>query len=152
MTLFWYTMGSQKVPEIMVLHCNGRTYDSAYLITFNIGPCVHTYLLHRSCRSWKHQRKASFGIFLSSTLAFDSMTSTVAKRVPLGPISRVGNSQKSLGARSGEYGGWVMTGTAAQQAMCGSVRYCDAVTIVPAWHLSRRFLRTATRNLCRTCT
>jgi len=29
----------------------------------------------------------------------------VAKRVPLRPILRVGNSQKSLGARCGEYGG-----------------------------------------------
>jgi len=34
----------------------------------------------------------------------------VVKRVPLRPIFRVGNNQKSLGARSGEYGGWVMTG------------------------------------------
>ena len=38
------------------------------------------------------------------------MSSMVAKRVPLRPIFRVGNSQKSLGARSGEYGGWEMTG------------------------------------------
>jgi hypothetical protein len=51
-----------------------------------------------------------------------------AKRVPLRPIFRVGNSQKPLGARSGKYGGWVMT----QQAMCGSVRYRDAETTVPA--------------------
>ena len=34
----------------------------------------------------------------------------VAKRAPLRPIFRVGNSQKSLGARSGEYDGWVMKG------------------------------------------
>jgi len=33
------------------------------------------------------------------------MSSMVAKRVPLRPIFRVGNSQKSLGARSEEYGG-----------------------------------------------
>ena len=38
------------------------------------------------------------------------MPSMVAKRVPLRPIFRVGNSRKSLGARSGEYGGWVMIG------------------------------------------
>jgi len=38
------------------------------------------------------------------------MSSMAAKRVPFRPIFRVGNSQKSLGARSGEYGGWVMTG------------------------------------------
>jgi len=38
------------------------------------------------------------------------MFSMVAKDVPLRPTFRVGNSQTSLGARSGEYGGWVMTG------------------------------------------
>ena len=41
-------------------------------------------------------------------MAFDLMSSMVAKRVHLKHIFRVGNSQKSLGARSGEYGGWVM--------------------------------------------
>jgi hypothetical protein len=76
----------------------------------------------------------------------------VAKRATLRPSFRVGNSQKSLGARSGEYGGWLMTGTAAQQTMCGSVRYRDAETTVPACHLSRRFLRTASRNLFKICT
>ena len=39
-----------------------------------------------------------------------SMCSMVTKRVPLRPIFRLGNSQKSLGARSGDYGRWVMTG------------------------------------------
>ena len=38
------------------------------------------------------------------------MSSMVVKRVPLRPIFRIGKSQKSLGARSGDYGGWVMTG------------------------------------------
>jgi hypothetical protein len=37
---------------------------------------------------------------------------------PLETHFRVGNSQKSLGTRSGECGGWVMT----QQVMCGSVQ------------------------------
>jgi hypothetical protein len=32
-------------------------------------------------------------------------------------------------------------GIVAQQAMCGSVRYRDAETTVPACHLSRSFLR-----------
>jgi hypothetical protein len=32
------TMGSQKVPGIVVLHCNGRSYGSDYVITFKIGP------------------------------------------------------------------------------------------------------------------
>jgi hypothetical protein len=48
----------------------------------------------------------------------------------LRPIFRAGNSQTSLGARSGECGGWVMT----QQAVCGSVSHRDAETTVPACH------------------
>jgi hypothetical protein len=56
------------------------------------------------------------------------MSSTVAKHVPFGTILRAGNSQESLGARSEEYGGWVMT----QEAMCGSARYCEAEATVPA--------------------
>ena len=75
---------------------------------------THTHLPHRSCHCWKHRRKASFGIFRSSAVAFDMMSSMVAKRVPLRPIFRVGNSQKSIGTRSGEYGGWVMTGGSVQ--------------------------------------
>jgi hypothetical protein len=55
----------------------------------------------------------------------------------LGNVSPSGRQQET--ARSGEYGDWVIT----QQAMCGSVRYRDAETTVPACHLSR---------LCKTCT
>jgi hypothetical protein len=36
---------------------------------------------------------------------------------------------------------WVMTGIAAQQAMCGSVHYRDPETTVPACDLAPRFLR-----------
>ena len=37
------TRGSQKVPGMVVLHCNGRTYGNAYLITFKVGPLrTHT--------------------------------------------------------------------------------------------------------------
>ena len=109
--------GSQEVPGNVVLQCNGKTYDNPYLITFKVGPLyararthTHTHLLHRSCHCWKYRRKAFFGgIFRSSAVAFDLMSSVVAKRAPLRPIFRVGISQKSLGARSGEFGGWVMT-------------------------------------------
>jgi hypothetical protein len=57
----------------------------------------------------------------------------IPKLVPLRPIFGVRNSQKALGVRSGEHGGWVMT----QQAMCGLVRYRDAATTVPACHVYR---------------
>jgi hypothetical protein len=41
-------------------------------------------------------------------------------------------------------------GIAAQQVTCGSVCYHDKDTTVPACHLSRRFLQTASRGLCKT--
>jgi hypothetical protein len=50
--------------------------------------------------------------------AFDFMFSMVAKNFLLRPIFRVGNSQKSLGARSGEYGGWMMTGMFFSERNC----------------------------------
>jgi hypothetical protein len=68
-------------------------------------------------------------MFRGSAIAFDLMSSIVAKHALLGPIFRVGNSQKSLGARSVEHGGRVKTGmfsrrgTATQQVMCGSARF-----------------------------
>jgi hypothetical protein len=43
-----YTRGSQKVPGNVVQHCNGRTYDKAYLITFKVEPLrthTHTHTL-----------------------------------------------------------------------------------------------------------
>jgi hypothetical protein len=37
-------MGSQKVPGMMVMHCNGRTYGKAYIIAFKVG-LLHTITL-----------------------------------------------------------------------------------------------------------
>jgi len=96
-------------------------YDNAYLITFKVGPLrahTHTHLLHRSCHCWKHRRKVSSGIFRSSAVAFDLMSSMVAKPVPLRSIFRVEKSQKALGARSGEHGVWVMTGMLFSASNC----------------------------------
>jgi hypothetical protein len=53
----------------------------------------------------------------------------VAKRGPLRSIHSM-EQPNSLGARSGECDGWVMTGISAEQAMCGSVRYRDAETLL----------------------
>jgi hypothetical protein len=54
--------------------------------------------------------EASLGIFPSSAVAFHLMSSMVAKCVALRHTFRVGNSQTSPGARSRQYGDWVMTG------------------------------------------
>jgi hypothetical protein len=120
------TMGSQKVPGMVALHYNGRTYNT-HLITLKVVLLRKHTLHHPFCYCWKYRWKAYFEIFGSFTVAFDLMSSMVEKCVPSRPIFRVTNSQKSLG----ECSGWVMTGTATQQAMCGSVRYRDAETTVP---------------------
>jgi hypothetical protein len=99
---------------------------------------THTHMLYRSCHCWKHRRKASFAVFQSSAVAFDLMPSTVAKRGPLRPIFRAGNSQKSLGARPREYGCWLMTTSDVWLGALSSSR-----SHYPC-HLSHRFL-------CRTC-
>jgi hypothetical protein len=99
----------QQVPGIVLLYCIGRTYSNVYLINFKVGHFrAHTHLLH-CWNCWKH-REASFGVFMSSSVAFHLTSSMIVKRVLLRPILGVGNSQKSLGARFGEYGAWVMTG------------------------------------------
>ena len=96
-------------------------------------------MLHRSCHCWKHQRKASSGIFRSSVVSFDLMSSMVAKRVPLRPIFRVRKSPKSLRARSGEYGGWVMTGMLLSARNCCTTSresgFCSTITHRATHHL-----------------
>jgi hypothetical protein len=192
-------------------------YGNDYLIAFKLRPLCKCTLAPSILLLLGAPADGSLGIFLSSAVEFDLMFLMVRKLVPLRPIFRVGDSQKSLEARSGEWGvtrseiwrvrchserdlesevsserdlespvslgarsrewgvtrseiwrvrwdserdlestvslgarfgecgDWVMT----QQEMCGSVRYRDAETTVPACHLSSNFLRTASRNLCK---
>ena len=83
-----------QVPGNVVQHCNGRTYDNAYLITFKVGP-LRTHALAPSILPLLvAPAKSSFGIFRSSAVAFNLMSSMVVKCVPWRPIFRVGNSQK----------------------------------------------------------
>jgi hypothetical protein len=72
----------------------------------------------------------------------------------LRPIFTVGDSQKSLGARSGEYECCVMAGkfVSARNFCTTSDVWLGAETTVPACHLWRRFLRSTLRNLCKNCT
>jgi hypothetical protein len=116
---------------------------------------THAHLLSRSCHYWKHQRKASFGIFQSLDVAFDLMLCLGAKSAPLRPIVTSGNSQKSLGVRTGEYGGWLMTGKFFWRGACttsdvwlGALSWCR--NHCPCF-LSLRLLRTASHNHCETC-
>jgi hypothetical protein len=114
------TMGSQNVPGMVVLHCNGRTQGNANLITFKVGTlCTDTCSIDPAT-VWSTGGRL---LFESSGVRPPHyfMYSIAAKRVPLRPIFRVGNSRKSLGARSGEYGGWVMT---TRDVWLGTLSWC----------------------------
>ena len=125
------TRGSHKVPGIVVQHCNGRIYENAYLITFKVGPLL-THTLAQSILSLLDA--LAEGLFwnlpeFSRRNRFYALHG--AKRTPLRPIFRIGNSLKSLGARSRDYGDWVMTG------MLFSARNCcttgDVWFGAPSW-------------------
>jgi hypothetical protein len=114
---------------MVVLLCNGRRQRLPNCL--QIRNFEHTHTLHRSCHCWKHRRKVSFGILRNSAVTFDFMPSKVAKHVLLKFIFRVGNSRKSLGARSGDVGGRIMGRITVQQAKCGWMRYRDAENHCP---------------------
>ena len=108
--MYGFTRGCHKVPGIVVYHRNGRTYDNAYLITFKVGS-LRTHTLAPSILPLLDALAEGFFWNLpefSRRIRFYVLHG--AKRVTLGPIFRIGNSRKSLGARFREYGGWVMTG------------------------------------------
>lgn len=97
------TVGNQKVTEIVVLVCNGSAYSKA---------CSYHF--------WKNRQKVSFGIFRSSAVAFDFMSSKIVGNISLRSIFRVGKIHKSLGGRSGDCGGWVMTGMSVSARNCST--------------------------------
>jgi hypothetical protein len=148
-------MGSQKVTGMLVLHCNGRI-NNINLFTFKIKLArAHTHtevhLLHSSRHCWKHLRK----LLGSSRVRRPHLILCcpwLRNSSPWGLFC-----QKSLGARFGEYGGWMTTGIIVSAKNCCTTS--DAWLGALSWcrnrcpcHLSRRFLRaTSHRNLCQTC-
>jgi hypothetical protein len=62
-------MGSQKVPGMVVLHCNGKTYGNTYLITFKVGPLFTQTLAPSILPLLEAPADASLGIFRSSPVA-----------------------------------------------------------------------------------
>jgi hypothetical protein len=63
------------------------------------------HTLHWSCHCWKHWQKA-FGIFWSSAITFELMSSMVVKHAHLSPIFRVGNSHSEWDSESTMVGWW----------------------------------------------
>ena len=60
----------------------------------------------RCCHWSKHWTKSSLGIAFRIFIALSWMSSTSSNLEPFKADFSLGNSQKSHGARSGEYGGW----------------------------------------------
>jgi hypothetical protein len=53
---FLNTMGSQKVPGMILLHCYGRAYVSSCLMTFEVRSLRARTHTNRSCHCWKQRR------------------------------------------------------------------------------------------------
>jgi hypothetical protein len=94
---------SQKVPVMVVLHSNVTINGNVTLRTFKARSLRAHILAQLSMSLLEAQAEVSFGIFRSSAVAFNLMSSVVVKHVLMRLIFRVGNSQKSLGD-------WLMTG------------------------------------------
>jgi len=65
---------------------------------------VHTHLLQQFCHAWQHSWEASFIMGHKLAVALHMM-SHATKHWLRSPICSLEKSQKSLGARCGEYGG-----------------------------------------------
>jgi hypothetical protein len=123
-----------------VVHCNnGRIYGNAYPIIFTVELlCTHTHT-HTCSIGPATVGSAGRRLLLESSWARPSHSIWCPPRLrnvsSRGPFAEQGTAQ-SHWERDQEISvaGWW------QQAMCGSVRYRDAETTVPACHLSRRFL------------
>jgi hypothetical protein len=158
-------MGSKKVPGMVAMYYNGNTWhrlpshlQSRTLVGESSREHTYTHrrLLHRSCHCWKRRRKVCFRVFRSSAVAFDLMSYTVPKCVPLRHIFIVGKIKKLLRMRSGDYDGWVTRMFVSARNCCtsdGCVARCAIVMQKPLFLPlgSVRFLWTAERNLCKTC-
>jgi hypothetical protein len=125
-------VGSQKVLGMVALHWNDKTYSNAYLITLEVGPfrthplVPSTLLLLEALAEGFFWNLPEFGHHIRFYVLHN------CEIRPLETHFQSRNSQKSLGARSKEYGCWMMTGIAAQQPVCGSVHYHDTESTAPA--------------------
>jgi hypothetical protein len=127
--------GSQKVPGMVVSHCNGRAHGSAYLITFTAGPLrAHTYTLAPSILPLLEA--PAEGFFWSSAVAFRYALHGCGKC----PLEAHFQSREQPKVTRSEIRRvrWLSDDTT-------SAVWLGAETTVPACHLSRRVL-------CTTCT
>lgn len=69
--------------------------------------CAHTHLLQQFCHAWQHSWRAS--IMGHRPAVALHLMSNVTKHWLRSPICSLEKSQKSLGARCGEYGGFGMS-------------------------------------------
>jgi hypothetical protein len=139
------TMCSQKVPRMLALHCNSRTFGNAYLISFKASPLLarthtHTHTLAPSIPSFlEAQVKGFFGIFWSLAVDFDFMPPHGCEMCPLFQRREQPKVTRSEIRRVR----WLGDDTTSDV-------WLDAETTAPACHLQSRFLcKTSTVTLSR---
>jgi hypothetical protein len=96
---------------------------------------LRAHTLSISCHCWEYRRKACFRIYRSLEVAFDLMSTMVRKR----PHCR---EQRKVTGSEIRRVRWLGDDTTSDV-------WLGAETTVPACHLSSRFLRTASHNLCK---
>jgi hypothetical protein len=77
------------------------------------------------------------------------MSSMVAKRAPLRPIFRVGNSQKSFGVRNREDSGLVKKGMSFSVRNCSTASYASRWVVVKHATSSELHRTTSKKLACR---
>jgi hypothetical protein len=86
----WCTMDSQKVPGMMVSHCNGTIYGNAYLITFKAGLLrTHTRPIFRTGND-QNSLGARFGEYVglvTTGMSFSAKNCCATSDVWLGALS-----------------------------------------------------------------
>jgi hypothetical protein len=128
------------------------------LVIFKLVPfAIYIHVFQRSCQLLKQLWKSSFVNALKHSFVAASISGIVSKRFRFIANLISGNSQKSQGAKSGEYGGWghkiifYHPKTGGWQETCDTERCHEAAQIrsstFPAVFIACRFVGVLT-DLC----
>ena len=111
-------------------------------------PSAATHFAQRCCHCRKNFVNSSFGMSISVFFEFRLMTSVASNRCPIKTFLILGNSKKSDGARSGEYGGcWNRAVPCLAKNCCTVFEVCVSTLSccriqLPSRHFTGRFRRT----------
>ena len=122
----------KKKGEFCYKMKNLYLFFQIYIVPLKIFPPTAMHLFQRFFQSSKHAEKSFVGIAFNARTVSRSISSIHSKRFPRSGLLSFGNSQKSHGAKSGEYGGcgatWVefLAKTHEESGQCATVHYLGA--------------------------